>query len=383
MAPAYGKDTLADLGRSLFAALGVAGLDDPVGIGPLGSVCLLLVDGLGWRQLQARRDRAPFLSTLMDRPDARRLSAGFPATTATSLTSIGTGLSPGEHGMVGYTFALPDLDRPINALRWEPYGRGRRTDLRSTYPPEWVQPNSTLFERAAAQGVDSVVVGSVEHVGSGLTQAVFRGARMHPGFGMGDVATASSGVLAEGSARFAYAYHANLDTTAHVRGAASEAWSLELAHVDRLAADLAERLPPGSALVVTGDHGIVDVAEADRIDLGDRPELVEGVAMVGGEGRVRHLYTEPGAEGDVLATWRGSLGDRMWIISREEAVEARWFGPAIGPEARLRIGDVVAAARDRVVVVQREVDPIQASLVGHHGSFDPVEQQVPFLIHRA
>jgi hypothetical protein len=381
--PAYGTETLADLGRSVFAALGLEGLDDPLGLGPLRSVCVLLVDGLGWVQLREHRDRTPFLAGLIDGPEARPLSAGFPATTATSLTSFGTGLTPGQHGMVGYTFALPDLDRPINALRWEPYGRGKRTDLRPLYPPEVVQPNPTLFELGADRGVESVVVGSVDHVGSGLTQAIFRGARMNPGFGMGDVAIAATGPLADGSARFAYAYHASLDTTAHVRGAASHAWALELAHVDRLAADLAERLPAGSALVVTGDHGTVDVREEDRIELGDHPELLEGVAMVGGEGRVRHVYTVPGATEDVLRAWRGVLGDRAWIRSREEAAEAGWFGPTLGPEARSRVGDVVAAAREPIAVVQREIDPIQASLIGHHASFDPREQLVPFLIHRS
>lgn len=367
----------------MFAALGVAGVDDPLGIGPLRAVCVLLVDGLGWVSLGEHRKHAPFLTGLMDGPEARPLSAGFPATTATSLASFGTGSPPAEHGIVGYTFALPELDRPMNALRWEPYGRGRRTDLRLRYPPEVVQPRPTLFERGADGGVGSVIVGSVEHVGSGLTQAVFRGARMEPGFGMGDVAATATACLARGTARFSYAYHASLDTTGHVRGVASEAWALELAHVDRLAADLAERLPTGSALVVTGDHGMVDVAPADRIDLDEHPELVQGVAMVGGEGRVRHLYAVAGARDDVLAAWRASLGDRVWVRSREEAARAGWFGPALGPEAGARIGDVVVAARAPVAIVQRGVDPIQASLVGHHASFDPAEQLVPFLISRA
>ncbi|HZD79735.1 MAG TPA: alkaline phosphatase family protein, partial [Actinomycetota bacterium] len=314
--------------------------------------------------------------------EARALSCGFPATTATSLASVGTGVPPGEHGVVGYTFAMPDLDRPMNALRWEPYGPGKRTDLRSTYPPELVQPTSTLFERASACGVETVMVGGVEHVASGLTRAVFRGAGRRPGFGMGDVATTGAALLRDRTARFVYAYHADLDTTAHVRGVGSESWAVHLSYVDRLAADLAERLPAGTVLAITGDHGTVDVDPADRIDLGHHPELLEGVAMVGGEARARHVYAAPGAGADVLAAWTETLGPRAWVRSREEAIQAGWFGPVVGPEARSRIGDVVAAARAAVAVVQRELDGVQASLIGHHGSFDPAEQLVPFLIHR-
>jgi len=129
-------------------------------------------------------------------------------------------------------------------------------------------------------------------------------------------------------------YHPSLATTAHVRGVASESWALELSHVDRLVADVAERLPSGAALIVIGDHGVVDVAEGDRIELADYPALTAGVTMVAGEGRARHVYARPGAASDVLSAWRELLGDRMWVVSGEEAIEEDWFDPVVGPEAR-------------------------------------------------
>jgi hypothetical protein len=51
--------------------------------------------------------------------------------------------------------------------------------------------------------------------------------------------------------------------------------------------------------------------------------------------------------------------------------------------ARERIGDIVAAAYGRVGIVQRDVDPAQARLNGHHGSLTPAEQLVPLLIYRS
>jgi hypothetical protein len=180
--------------------------------------------------------------------------------------------------------------------------------------------------------------------------------------------------------RLVYAYHANLDTTGHVRGANSEAWRFELGHVDRLASDIAQRLSPGAALVITADHGMVDIPEERRLDLADRPELATGVQMLGGEGRARHIYVEQGAESDVAGAWEVALGDGAWVGSRDEVIGMGWFGPDVRQDVRARIGDVVMAASNAVGVFQRLVDPVQARLLGHHGSLTPDEALVPFLL---
>jgi hypothetical protein len=126
----------------------------------------------------------------------------------------------------------------------------------------------------------------------------------------------------------------------------------------------------------------VTLAPGDKVDVGDRLELTEGVRFLGGEARARHVYARAGAEADVLVAWDGSLGDRMWVRTRDEAVEAGWFGPSVSDRARARIGDVVAAASGPVGVFQKSVDPFQFGLIGHHGSMTPGEQLVPLLEFR-
>jgi hypothetical protein len=176
-----------------------------------------------------------------------------------------------------------------------------------------------------------------------------------------------------------YAYHPNLDVTGHLRGLDSESWALELAAVDRLAETIADWLPPGATLAVTGDHGMVDVAPARKLDLGEHPELREGVRQVAGEPRARYAYAVPGAEADVLTAWREVLGDVMWVRSRDEAIGAGWFGPAVPDRVRSRIGDVVAAAREPMGLFRRDLEGLLVRLVGHHGSLTDAEQLVPFL----
>jgi len=377
--PRYGVASLADLVPSVLAAIGVSGFSNTLAVEPLPGVAVLVVDGLGWELIRGHRDHAPFLAAASDR--GRPLTAGFPSTTSASLGSLGTGLPPGQHGLVGYTFAMPGLDRPLNSLHWVPYGIGPPADLRDQLVPEQVQPEPTVLERAAAAGTEVVLVGPAAHAESGLTRAILRGGRYAPADSLDELVRQIAAAFAEGRTSVC-AYHPYLDTYGHVRGVGSQEWLAHLEQVDRAVGAIADRLPPGFALVVTADHGMLNLAVEDRLDVADEPALMRGVRMLAGEARARHVYADDGADDDVLATWKETLGDRFWLRTRDEAVEAGWFGPKVLDRVRPRIGDVVAAARDAVGVFQREVDPLQASLVGHHGSLTQVEQLVPFLLIR-
>jgi hypothetical protein len=360
--------------------MGVREFANVLGVEPVSNAIVLMIDGLGWEQLQLYADVAPFMSSATER---RPLTAVFPATTASSLASLGTGLPPGEHGVVGYTFALPGMDRPLNALLWEPYGVGTKADLRERFVPEAMQPRPTLLERAARAGVSVTKLGPPEHAESGFTRAVLRGGRFVAASEPRDLARAVADDLAGSARSFAYAYQGDLDVAGHTQGVGSEAWLAQLARMDDIARLVAGALPPDSVLVVTGDHGMVPLRDEDKLDLADEPALSWGVRFLGGEARARHVYTEAGAEDEVLAAWRDRFRDLMWVVSREEAIAEGWFGPRITDAVLARVGDVVAVARGAVGVVQRAVDPIQAGLVAHHGSVTPAEQLVPMLVFRS
>ncbi len=374
--PRYGERSLADLVPSLLGALGTGGIRGPIALEPARRVLLLVVDGLGEALLDRHAALAPFLAAHRREP----LTCGFPSTTAASLGSLGTGLPPGEHGLPGYTVRLPGQERALNVLRWEWYGRGPTVDLRDRFPPETLQPERTAFERASSAGVGVSLVGTGTFARSGLTRAVLRGGRWVAAHGLADVIMEAARAVAAPGPQLVYAYHAELDGVGHVRGVASEAWHLHLRLVDRAVEALAERLPADCRLVVTGDHGMVDLADEGKVDLDDAPDLRAGVLVLAGEPRARHVHVEEGAAADVLAAWRELLGAAMWIRSRDEAIAAGWFGPRTLDRVRPRIGDVVAAAFGPVGVVQRTVDGPLARLIGHHGSLTADEQLVPLVV---
>jgi hypothetical protein len=268
----------------------------------------------------------------------------------------------------------------MNVLRWQVYGVGHTSDLSGKIDPERFQPRPTAFERAAAAGVEVLLAGPAAHDRSGLSRATLRGGRFQAAVSGGDLLAAMLAELRKPKRSLVYGHHNDLDSTGHVRGATSEAWRIQLGLVDRMCETLASALPPACNLIITGDHGMVDLAPHQRLDLDDHRELAHGVRIMAGEGRARYLYTHHGAAEDVRAAWRETVGDRMWVLSREEAIAAGWFGPNVPEDIAHRIGDVIAAAHAPVGIFQRSVDPGQASLVGHHGSLTPEEVLVPLLV---
>jgi hypothetical protein len=269
----------------------------------------------------------------------------------------------------GYTTRIPGRTALLNALKWDP-----------SVDPAAYQPHPTVFERAGRAGVAVTVVGQRRFRKSGLTVAGLRS----PGFSGADSLgerVAAAALAAEAEPSLVYVYDGDLDVTGHHAGCESAAWRHQLVMVDRFVEELAEALPGGTTLVVTADHGMVDVDPAARVDVDDLPALREGVALVGGEARFRHVYAEPGAAADVRAAWQTVLGGRATVLSRDEAIAADWFG-AVEGRVLDRIGDVVAAVGGDCAVEMRSVFPLEATLVGLHGALTADEMLVPLLVSR-
>lgn len=371
--PRYGSATLADVLPALMHAIGVP-LDErpPAFVLPqAGAAVLLLVDGLGHELLHAHADDAPVLAGLTD---TGPLTVGFPSTTPISLTSLGTGLPPGAHGTLGLRFRVDG--ELLDALGWS---SGRR-DLRTTLVPERVQPEPTVLERAAAAGVAVRSVSPLEFRTSGLTRSGLRGGEYRGVAALGDLAVEILAGVEGPGPRLVYGYHADLDKVGHLYGPGTPAWRWQLRQVDALLGMLLAELPAGTLLAVTGDHGMVAV---DRtVDADTIPALTDGVALLGGDPRARHVYTAPGATADVLVAWRAVLGDDASVVTREEAVARGWFGP-VADRVLDRIGDIVVAMHGTAALVRTEAEPFLSTFPGQHGSFTTAEQLVPLLVHAA
>jgi type I phosphodiesterase/nucleotide pyrophosphatase len=372
--PAYQAGALSDVLPTIGAALGAAepGREPgPWTPEPTDRACLFLIDGMGRELLAGHESYAPYLNELLNRPGTgHTLTAGFPSTTSTSLASIGTGLPPGAHGMLGYRLVVPSSGRLMNFLRWD----------QNVDPLEW-QPHETMFERMSAAGITVTHVASPRFADSGLTRSVFRGARFSGAESADQQARQAIEALASGERSFVYLYYRDLDFIGHTTGVGSARWREELAYVDGFVQRLAEQLPPDATLFVTADHGMVDVPADRRIDMDQDWELRAGVALLGGEARARHVYATPGAARDVLAIWQERLDGVALVRGRDQAVSEGWFGAPGEVDAKMmaRVGDVIVAMRDDWAVIASERETVDSRQVGMHGSLTPVEQLVPLL----
>jgi type I phosphodiesterase/nucleotide pyrophosphatase len=369
--PEYGRRSLAEVFPALLAALGVPGPPPALAVPPARAAALLLVDGLGSELLRRHSEDAPFLASL---PDIGPLTAGFPSSTSISLASLGTGVPPGTHGLLG--IVLRTGGELLDTLGWTT--EGGRVDMRERLVPEEVQPVPTALQRAAADGVAVTVVSLREFEGSGLTRAALRGGRFQGTYAAGDLAAGVLAATAGPGRQLCYGYHRDLDALGHLYGPGSLPWRLELAQIDRLAQVIADRLPRDAVLTITGDHGMVAVDR--RYDADTDPVLSDGVAQLSGDPRARYVHVRPGARDDVLATWREVLGDGAWIVPGEQAVADGWFGLPVAPHARDRIGDVVVAASGGTAVIRSRAERFISRMPGQHGSLTPDEQLVPLLL---
>jgi hypothetical protein len=366
--PAYGDRSLADVFPAVARAVGrplpdggESGLDWQ--LPPAPAYVVFLVDGLGRMQLEAHAAEAPYLHGLL--AGSGQGTAGVPSTTATSLTSLGTGLPPGVHGVVGFSSRIPGTDQLLYALAWK----------KEVDPHEW-QPHPTVFSRLAAAGVEVTSVNKREFRGSGLTEASARGAAFVGADRLGERLVA---VQAASRARpsVTYMYEGDLDWTGHRYGVDSPQWRAQLTMIDMAAERFREELPDDVRILVVADHGMIDAH--DHVDIDEVDGMRDGLSLLGGEARFRYLYCANGAVEDVAACWREVLGGRAEVLLREEAIAHGWFGE-VEPTVLPRLGDVVVAARGDTVVLSNRDNPYEGRLVGMHGSLSPAEMLIPVLI---
>jgi len=361
---------LAALSNSIFASLQVTGATNELGIenNPGSRECLLLIDGMGAELISQYGAQFPIFGELKSLP---KLASHFPSTTATNLSSLGTGTLPGVHGMLGYTVRVPRSGEPgrlLNSLKWDD-----RVD-----PVIW-QSVPTLFERAAAQGIQVSHVAAKRYEGSGFTQAALRGANYLGANQIEEIITNTVTAL-QPSPSFSYVYINHLDAAGHDDGVGSEKWLIALSLVAELITGLRDRLPKGSRLWVTADHGMINVGE--KIILGVENDLMANVTLVGGEPRARHIYVREGALIETAEIWRKFLAAKADVFTRSEAIAANLFGPITSLDSSERMGDLVVIAKEESILIDPSRIKKESKMIGHHGGMGVVEVDIPLLMQQ-
>lgn len=361
MLPAYGGACLSSVVPALLSPPPRAPEWMPPALRGATQVVLLVLDGLGWDQLRERAGLAPTLSGM----DGGPITSVAPTTTASALTSISTGLPPAAHGVVGYRVRVGARE-VLNVLRWTTAAG----DARPTVPPGEFQT------RPVFGGTAPPVVTRAEFATTGFTAAHLGGVRLH-GWRLPSAVPVEVGRLLRAGEPLVYAYYDGIDKVAHDRGFGPY-YDAELVAADRLVADLVDVLPAGAALVVTADHGQVQV-DGPGIEL--PAEVMADVDLLSGEARFRWLHARPGTAARLAATAHRLYDDVAWVRTRDEVVEEGWLGGSPSPEVEHRLGDVALVPFEPVAFLD-PADTGESRLVCRHGSLTPAEALVPLLVKR-
>ena len=356
---------LADITNSIFNSLSVPETIDSLALGRAEiREVLILIDGMGQDAIDKYGDQFPIFDELKQ---VKKLYTNFPSTTATSLSTLGTGVLPGVHGMLGYTVRVPRSDnRLLNALKWD-----ERVD-----PVMW-QKVPTLFERAVLAGVSVTHVAAKRYEGSGFTQAALRGAKYVGANGVDEMATAVSAAL-KPQPSFVYTYLNTLDSAGHSDGVGSDKWLTALQQVSEFITKVKQLAPAGTRIWVTSDHGMVNSTE--QIILGQDNKLLENVTLIGGEPRARHIYIKEGAASETIAQWQEFFGNKAKVLSKESAIKDGLFGPVVTEDSHDRLGDLIAIANNDLILVDPARVREESSMVGHHGGVTDIEVEIPLLL---
>ncbi|TFD57847.1 alkaline phosphatase family protein [Cryobacterium suzukii] len=360
---------LADVLASSLSA--VCDRPNALDLPPVRKAIVILADGLGVSSLRARAGHARFLSSRLNKSSI--IDGVFPATTAAGIASLTTGVEPGQHGLVGYQVLDQANDRVVNQLTgWDD----------GMQPATW-QRARTVFDLATDINVPSFAIGPKRFVDSGFTQAVLRGAQYVPADRVADRFAAARSILNDNPTALIYLYVAELDVAAHAHGWESDRWLAQLENLDSEVTRFAAMLRSDEGLLLTADHGVIDVPSTRHVLFDTEPTLVAGVRHVAGDPRCVQLYLDPQQStvtADTLAdAWRASQGDRAWVYTRAEAVSAGLYG-RVAAEVLPRIGDVLVAARKSVAYYDsRPTDQRARGMIGQHGSLTDEEVRVPLI----
>ncbi|MFV1991799.1 MAG: alkaline phosphatase family protein [Acidimicrobiales bacterium] len=319
---------------------------------------LLVLDGLGYEQLERRRLLAPTLSSMV----RSRLTTVAPSTTASALTSITTGLPPSEHGVVGYEMMVDG--ELLNCLSW----RTAHGDARRSLRPDQIQPYPGFL------GHRPIVLTKREFAHTGFTDAMLRDGEF---VGWTAASSLVAKILAsiEDAEPFVYGYYDGIDKVSHADGL-GVAFDLELQFTDLLVEQLLDRLPAEVTLLITADHGQVQVGDGVRVI---DQQILDIIWAFSGEGRFRwHHSDEPGG---LFSICEELYGDEAWVCTREQVLDEQWLGPTMAKHIVERLGDVAVVAREDVAYEHPSRE--RAFLLrGRHGSLTSAEMMVPLLYSR-
>jgi hypothetical protein len=357
--------------------------------GDIRRVILVLVDALALHRLQRwmANGTAPVWQYLAQQGRLSALTSVVPSTTSTALTSLWTGRSPAEHGVVGYELWLKEYGVVSNMILHTPitFENDPGSLVRAGFNPEQFLGQPTLGVHLAASGIRSYALQHRSIIRSGLSQMFLKDVQVH-----GYLTPAELWVnlrhLVEsnpGTPQYFWVYTGQIDHFSHFYHPDDERVAAEFGEFSRaFEHNFLERLSPalhrGTLLLLTADHGMLATQKSAHYDLRSHPQLTRLLHILPtGEHRLMYLFIRPGQADPLRDYYETAWPGQFAFLDPSQAVAKGLFGPGSAhPHLSDRMGDLIAAARNDAYLWWAEKEN---PLIGQHGGLSADEMIVPLL----
>lgn len=401
--PKYGSRSLLEVPGTLLSLLGLSGgrskLPESVfeGIDTTGvdKVVLFLFDGFGYREW-TRQKEGGYVRLMTERGRVTPITSVFPSTTSTALTTLATGLSPQEHGLIEWYMYLAELDMIIETLPFSPMGGGRGDQLAGSIDPRVLFEGETVYKRMVSDGVGvhTFLPGGIAR--SNYSSMVHEGTEMHPYPRPSDLVPSLRKTLEESSGpAFYYVYWPMIDTVEHSYGPNTEESKLEATMMSQLLAEGLTKLNDAAArntlFLATADHGQIFSPIRDALMLDDYEWLTSSLAdsrdgrkiLPWGGTRDIYLQVIDALLDETRRHLSEALGDSAKVFPTADVVRSGLFGtgePA--PRFKRHVGNLMILPSGTKSVWYRHPNVKPSDLMGVHGGLHEDEMMIPFAVIR-
>ncbi|MFO7837572.1 MAG: alkaline phosphatase family protein [Candidatus Thorarchaeota archaeon] len=336
------------------------------------TILFIIIDGLGYNYLLRHGSGLWLRDHLVS-----SMSSVFPPSTGSAMTSFYTATTPLQHGITGWFVYLKDLGvvsrfLPFSTLVNE---KPMQTDVAPFVGAEpWL---GKIQKRSIFLGPQRIINSSYSRfVSSGCTRIGYHS--LQELFG-----NARDLAIHAHENQFMFVYWPELDATGHDEGIESEAAINHLTTLDKNLEKLAKEVPNNVRIIITSDHGIVDVEQENTVKLANHPELKKTlIAPVCGDTRTCYFYVRPNKVDAFQSYMNDHLAHACTMYQTSQLVDMGWFGPG-EPSNKFdtRAGDFVALMKEGYALLNDFPGEEYPELVGQHGGLSEDEMLVPLVIH--
>jgi len=391
--PRYDGYSIANIPETVAKLLGVKAtrpLADEKLSGYAGTehVIFLLLDGFGTAQLKFAREHygVPSFEQLFSKADHLGITSVFPSTTSSAMSSLHTGLTPQEHGVIGYTMFISQLGAITQMLRFTPVLGGRPV-FDSGLDPDSFLNADTIHERLIDDGVFSTVYTPNHILDSGLSRITYRGAEVEPSFSFTDsVIKARKNLGRDRGTSFHLVYYASPDTVSHARGPYTEVFAAELESLfavisKQLFTKLDKKIAKKTTLLISGDHGATRVRREAILDIADHPELTSHFRLPPtGDSRASIFNLKLGTQDKVRSFFEEKFPGQFEVMDSSRLLSEGYYGLGkVKEETHSRIGDLVVLAKIDNAIDNSAIEFRKEEIPGRHGGLSGEEMQVPLI----